>query len=189
LTTTDCILVADDQRDGREMLAEYLTHCGFVVHEAADGLEAIEVAVRVRPAIILMDLIMPQLDGGETTRRLKADERTRDITIIAVSACTSEDAQRVARHAGCDGFIPKPYDLPSLVRALRGALDRRSGSSDDARGPLYVSHRHGSAQPEWTPAIAPREVGPLSLADAIAADRAFDDAIAAALEHRTGRDE
>jgi two-component system cell cycle response regulator DivK len=112
------------------MLTQYLAFCGFVVHEAADGIEAIEVAVRVHPSIILMDLMMPRLDGREATRRLKADARTKDITIIALSALTQTDVQQLARPVGWDAFIPKPYDLPSLVAGLRGILDRRSDMRD-----------------------------------------------------------
>jgi DNA-binding response OmpR family regulator len=124
------VLVVEDQRDAREMLTQYLAFCGFVVYEAADGIEAIEVALRVHPHIILMDLMMPRLDGWEATRRLKAEARTKDITIIALSALTQTDAQHDARHVGCDGFISKPCDLPSLVAVLRAIFHRRSGANN-----------------------------------------------------------
>src|SRR4051812_31145378 len=71
------VLVVDDDRDAREMLSEYLSFCGFVVHRAQDGSEAVEVAVRVRPRVVLMDLMMPRMDGWEATRRLKTDDRTK----------------------------------------------------------------------------------------------------------------
>ena len=122
----DSVLVVEDQRDAREMLTEYLAFCGFVTHGAADGLEAIDVAVRIHPPIILMDLMMPRMDGWEATRRLKADARTRDITIIALSAQSQTDEQHVARQAGCDDFIPKPCDLAHLEKVLREFFNGRS---------------------------------------------------------------
>lgn len=113
------VLVVEDQHDAREMLAEYLRYCGFAVHGAEDGLQAVDIAVRERPRIILMDLMMPRMDGWEATRRIKADERTKDSTIIAVSAHSHRDELQRAKQAGCDGFIPKPYDLEHLASVVR----------------------------------------------------------------------
>src|SRR5438045_6834404 len=96
------ILVVDDAEDGREMLVEYLAFRGFHVVEAQNGTEAIEVARRVRPHVILMDLSMPVVDGWEATRQLKADPLTKDIIIIAVTAHAFPREQEAARAAGCD---------------------------------------------------------------------------------------
>lgn len=101
------------------MLAEYLAMCGFTVHEAKDGVEAINVALDVRPRVVLMDLMMPRMDGWEATRRLKADERTKDATVIAVSAYSQQDDRQDASRAGCAEFIPKPVDLERLADAVR----------------------------------------------------------------------
>jgi two-component system cell cycle response regulator DivK len=123
------VLVVDDDRDAREMLSEYLAFCGFVVYRAQDGSEAIDVAVRVRPRVVLMDLMMPRMDGWEATRRLKADDRTSGSRIIAVSACWNDDEQARARRVGCDDFIPKPIDLDQiahLVKRLLAGKDARS---------------------------------------------------------------
>jgi two-component system, cell cycle response regulator DivK len=124
------VLIVEDQQDARNMLVDYLTVCGFVVFEAQDGLEAIDVAIRVHPCVILMDLNMPRLDGWEATRRLKADARTRTAKIIAVSAVMGDDEQHRARLAGCDDFVQKPYDpahLENLVcEAFRSTLDSRA---------------------------------------------------------------
>jgi len=119
---SESVLVVDDDRDAREMLSEYLAFCGFVVHRAQDGGEAIEVAVRLRPRVVLMDLMMPRMDGWEATRRLKTDDRTKGMTIIAVSACSHNDGQARARRVGCDDFIPKPVDLEDIVRVLNRLL-------------------------------------------------------------------
>jgi two-component system, cell cycle response regulator DivK len=118
------IVVVDDDGDAREMLSEYLAFCGFVVHQAQDGCEAIEVAARVRPAVMLMDLMMPRMDGWEATRRLKTDARTRGVAIVAVSACTHPGDQERARRVGCDEFICKPVDLEYLAGLVNRLLAR-----------------------------------------------------------------
>jgi two-component system cell cycle response regulator DivK len=102
------ILVVDDTKDSRELFAEYLRMSGFQTAEAASGAEAIDQAARLRPSAIVMDLEMPEMDGWEATRRLKADERTRGIPVIALSAHVMEGARKKAIEAGCAGFLPKP---------------------------------------------------------------------------------
>lgn len=119
------VLIVEDERDAREMMALFLAFCGYTVHVAADGVEAIDMAVRFRPTIILMDLMMPRMDGWEATRRLKADPWTRAIPIIALSANSQADEDYRARDAGCQDFISKPCDLDSLATLLRNFLDRR----------------------------------------------------------------
>lgn len=116
------IVVVDDSSDGREMLTEYLAFRGFQVAEARHGAEAIEVARRVRPHIVLMNLTMPDMDGWEATRQLKADPLTKDIIVIAVSAHAFASGEASARAAGCDGFIVKPFDLAVLADALDRVL-------------------------------------------------------------------
>ena len=118
------VVVVDDDRDAREMLSEYLAFCGFAVHQAQDGREAIDVAERVRPAVMLMDLMMPRMDGWEATRRLKTTASTRDITIVAVSACTQAADQERARSVGCDEFICKPVDLEYLAGLVSRVIAR-----------------------------------------------------------------
>jgi CheY-like chemotaxis protein len=119
------VLVVEDDRDALEMLTLYLEFCGYVVHSAADGIGAVEMAVRLHPRIILMDLMMPRMDGWEATRQLKANARTSDITIIALSAGSLGD-NHIARYAGCDAFIAKPCDLEYLGNVLRDFFDGRS---------------------------------------------------------------
>jgi CheY-like chemotaxis protein len=116
------VLVVDDYADGREMLAEYLTFRGFSVASAQSGVEAISVAERFRPAIVLMDLRMPDMDGWEATRRLRADPKTRETMIVAVTAHALATEVKRALDAGCDAVVSKPYDLASFADALRLAL-------------------------------------------------------------------
>jgi two-component system cell cycle response regulator DivK len=123
------VLIVDDDRDAREMLSEYLAFCGFVVYRAQDGGEAIDVAVRVQPGVVLMDLMMPRMDGWEATRRLKTDDRTRGISIVAVSACSHSEDQARARRVGCEHFVPKPIDLEQLACLVNRLLARRPPDS------------------------------------------------------------
>jgi two-component system, cell cycle response regulator DivK len=171
------------------MLAEYLTRCGFAVLEAADGIEAIEIATRLHPSVILMDIMMPQLDGWEATHRLKADIRTRDITIIALSGFALTDARQLARDAGCDDFIPQPCDPVYLADLLRRILNRPAEPGNSARAAVEADNRTGDVETVSTRPALHRKIPNLSLADAIAADIALDDAIAAAIERHIRRRE
>jgi two-component system cell cycle response regulator DivK len=116
------ILVVDDYADGREMIAEYLEFKGFLVQMADSGAEAIDVARRDKPDIILMDLQMPGIDGWEATRRLKRDPATKHIFIFAVTAHAFKKEEAAARDAGCDSVIAKPFDLAVLAQALHKVL-------------------------------------------------------------------
>jgi CheY-like chemotaxis protein len=118
------ILVVDDYQDAREMYAEYLQFSGFRVAEARNGNEAVEQAFALKPALILMDLSLPGMDGWEATRRLKADETTRHIPIVALTGHALAGASEGARRAGCDSFVTKPClpdDLVVEVRRMLGA--------------------------------------------------------------------
>jgi CheY-like chemotaxis protein len=120
------VLVVDDDRDAGEMLSEYLAFCGFVVHRAHDGSEAIDIAVRERPCVVLMDLMMPRMDGWEATRRLKMNERTNGIPIVAVSACSQFDDHASARGVGFDAFVPKPVNLHHIASLVSRYCRRRA---------------------------------------------------------------
>jgi CheY-like chemotaxis protein len=115
------VLVVDDFDEARRMLAEYLeTAAGFSVETAADGREAIELAQRVRPGVVVMDLAMPVMDGVTAIKELKANSETRDIPVVVLTAFRSEDdlPQR-ALAAGCAEVLTKPVDLQLLERRLR----------------------------------------------------------------------
>jgi CheY-like chemotaxis protein len=118
MSSKPSVLVVDDSLDGREMLVEFLTFRRFQVAEARNGAEALDVARRVQPDIILMDLSMPGVDGWEATRRLKADPLTQSAVIVAVTAHAFSPEHETARAAGCDVVIAKPFDLTVLADAL-----------------------------------------------------------------------
>ena len=116
------ILVVDDYEDAREMYAEYLRFCGFRVAEARNGNEALEQAFTLMPNLILMDLSLPGMDGWEATRQLKADERTRQIPVVALTGHALAGASEGAKKAGCDSFVTKPCLPDDLVVEVRRML-------------------------------------------------------------------
>jgi len=120
------VLVVDDFPDGREMVAEYLIFRGFSVLQASTGAEAIELARKHRPRLILMDLGMPGLDGWEATRQLKADPRTKGCVIIALTAHALPSQHATAISAGCDDVIPKPFDLTTLADSVDRIVNRNA---------------------------------------------------------------
>ena len=114
------VLIVEDHPESREGIAEYLTLCGFEVTTAADGMEAIEVARRLQPNVIVMDLAMPVLDGWEATRRLKADWSTRHIPIIALSAFGNHaEAKELALALGCSVMLTKPVQPAMVQESIR----------------------------------------------------------------------
>lgn len=113
------ILVVDDNLDSRELVAKILQNRGYNIIEALDGEDALNKAREERPALILMDISLPKLDGYEVTRRLKALEELRDIPIIALTAHAMKGDREKALAAGCQGYVPKPInirELPALVQ-------------------------------------------------------------------------
>lgn len=117
------VLVVDDYADSREMCAEYLIVCGFRVEQAADGADALLRVSATIPDVILMDLSLPDMDGAEVTRRIKAEPRTAGIQIIALTGHgnTGDHADR-AREAGCVSFLTKPCHPDAMVEEIRRVL-------------------------------------------------------------------
>jgi two-component system cell cycle response regulator DivK len=130
------VLVVEDYQDAREMYAAYLSFSGYRVAEATNGLEAIEKTIELMPDIILMDLALPRMDGWEATRRLKLDERTRHIPIVALTGHALAGFAEGARQAGCDAFVTKPCLPDALVAEIQRMLEARraSGGSSAQNG-------------------------------------------------------
>jgi CheY-like chemotaxis protein len=121
------ILVVDDYQDAREMYAEYLQFSGFRVAEAKNGNEAVEQAFALLPDLILMDLSLPGMDGWEATRVLKADARTCNIPVVALTGHALAGSSEGAKKAGCDAFVTKPClpdDLVVEVRRMLGTVNK-----------------------------------------------------------------
>src|SRR5579864_1137033 len=125
------VLVVDDFADGLEMVEEYLTFRGLSVVTASNGVDALRVARERAPAIVLMDLSMPGVDGWEATRQLKADPRTSNAVVIAVTAHALLQDKGKAMDAGADAFVPKPFELSTLCDALISILDNGRGALNE----------------------------------------------------------
>jgi len=127
------VLVVEDYQDAREMYTAYLQFSGFDVAEAGNGVEAIEKTQELLPDIVLMDLALPRMDGWEATRRLKSDERTRHIPIVALTGHALAGHAEGARAAGCDAFVTKPCLPDALVAEIRRLLDAPPGIADNVK--------------------------------------------------------
>ena len=123
------VLLVDDYPDAREMYSEYLQFSGFDVVEAANGIEALQSALDRAPDIILMDLSLPVMDGWEATRRLKADDRTASIPVVALTGHALAGISEGAKRAGCDAFVTKPCLPEDLVKEIRKVLDENASAT------------------------------------------------------------
>ena len=112
------VLVVEDFEDNRFMMRRLLEMSGYQVVEAVNGNQAVERAASDRPDIILMDLSLPQLDGLAATRRIRTQEGSRRVPIVAVSAHDSADFHAEALAAGCNEYVTKPIDFDQLVHLL-----------------------------------------------------------------------
>jgi CheY-like chemotaxis protein len=119
------LLVADDGKDNRAVLRGLLEPLGFEIHEATNGLESLDLARRAHPDLILLDLVMPELDGFEVARRLRRDPALGGIPVIAVSASVFDDTRQASLKAGCDDFLAKPVALDALLARLERHLGLR----------------------------------------------------------------
>jgi two-component system, cell cycle response regulator DivK len=117
------ILVAEDNPENRDMLVRRLTRKGFEVIEAVDGIEAVEIAAKYAPTLVLMDLSMPRRNGLEATRDIRAACNGAGPRIIALTANAMASARDECMAAGCDAFATKPVDFPALL----GLIDRVCG--------------------------------------------------------------
>jgi CheY-like chemotaxis protein len=118
------ILLVEDNEMNRDMLSRRLARKGFEVAIAVDGQEALSKVADENPALILMDMSLPIIDGWEVTRRLKADDTTRDIPVIALTAHAMASDRERCLEAGCDEYDTKPIELKRLLDKMQTLLDR-----------------------------------------------------------------
>ena len=122
------VLLVEDHADSRQMYAEFL-RLQFTVVEAGDGVNALELMAQTRPDVVVTDLALPRMDGFELVRRMKADERLRDVPVIALSGFSGADHEERARQAGSSLVLQKPCLPDDLARAIataaRGRKDPR----------------------------------------------------------------
>lgn len=116
------ILLVEDNPQNRYLVTFLLEKNGYEVVSAEDGEQAVAAVEKHRPDIILMDVQLPRLDGYDATRRIKADERFRDIPLIALTAHSMRGDRGKALAAGCDDYITKPVDAEGLLSKIHELL-------------------------------------------------------------------
>jgi two-component system phosphate regulon response regulator PhoB len=119
------ILVADDEEDVRELVAYRLTRSGYEVIDAADGEEAFRLASERPPDLMVLDVMMPRLDGYELTRRVRAEESLRAVPVILLTARSQETDVGRGFEVGADDYLKKPFNPDELVARVRAVLGRR----------------------------------------------------------------
>jgi CheY-like chemotaxis protein len=124
------LLLVEDNEMNRDMLSRRLIRRGFEVVMAVDGAEALAMAQGQHPALILMDMDLPVIDGWEATRRLKADPTTAAIPVIGLTAHAMEGDREECLAAGCDDYDTKPIDLSRLLDKITAQLERCSTSRE-----------------------------------------------------------
>ena len=118
------ILVVDDEHDVLKMIRIRLEKNGYTVITASSGEECIEKAAEEKPDVILLDVLLPGMSGLEVSRRLKANNVTRDIPIIIVTALTGEDIAAKSKDRGAKYFISKPFGMEELLAKIRSILGK-----------------------------------------------------------------
>lgn len=124
----ETVLVVDDNPQNLKLARVLLQSEGYEVHTAVDAEDALARLEAITPALILMDLQLPGMDGLELTRRLKADPERRDMIIIALTAYAMVGDEERALEAGCDGYITKPIDTRALPSLLESHLATRKST-------------------------------------------------------------
>ena len=112
------VLLVEDNEDNLVVYRTILEHVGFKVIEARDGEEGVNRAKQYMPNLILMDISIPKMDGWEATQRLKSDQATKNIPIIALTAHALEEDRQKALQAGCDGYLAKPVEPRRVVQEV-----------------------------------------------------------------------
>ncbi|HEY7544998.1 MAG TPA: response regulator [Blastocatellia bacterium] len=118
------ILLVEDNEMNRDMLSRRLERRGYQIVMAVDGLQGVEMASSESPDLILMDMSLPVIDGWEATRRIKSDERTKAIPVIALTAHAMSGDREKALEAGCDDYDIKPIELPRLIAKIEVLLGK-----------------------------------------------------------------
>ncbi len=119
------ILVVDDNHDNAEIIRQYLEIRGYPITVAHDGDEALALFETVRPALVLLDVMMPGRDGWEVCRLMKQNPVLgKTVRIIMVTALDAWDDKREAMQLGADDYVEKPFDLPTLVKTVQRNLEQ-----------------------------------------------------------------
>jgi two-component system phosphate regulon response regulator PhoB len=132
------ILVIEDEPDIRELLIHHLHREGHRVLSAGDGFSGLEQARKENPDVILLDLMLPGMDGLEVCRRLKADPMTRDVSVVMLTAKTEESDIVLGLGLGADDYVPKPFRIRELLARLDAVLRRGAVQAEEAASDAIV---------------------------------------------------
>lgn len=116
------VLIVDDVQTDRELMAQVVSKAGHHVEHAADGEEAVEKAKALQPALILLDVVMPRLDGFGACRKIKKDAATSNIPIVLVTSKATDTDRFWGQKQGCDDYLVKPFTPDDLSRVVRKFL-------------------------------------------------------------------
>ena len=116
------VLIVEDHPGMRELLGRIVEPMGYVPVTASEGEEGVEKAIAEKPSLILLDMMMPIMDGWEVARRLRANPETKEIPILATTALSRPDDLNACLEAGCNAYIVKPFGVRDLQRKIRELL-------------------------------------------------------------------
>jgi two-component system cell cycle response regulator DivK len=123
----DRVLVVEDNEKNMKLFRDVLEATGYAPLEAGSGEEALTLAADHRPTLVLMDIQLPDMDGVEALRRLREDERTRGIPVLALTAQAMQGDRERFLDAGFDGYLSKPVDVPELMATVRRYCEEAAG--------------------------------------------------------------
>ncbi len=190
------VLVVDDRAANRLLLVKLLSSVGFEVKEAADGAQAVEAVETWRPHLVLLDMVMPVMDGYEAARRIKAGPCGGDTAILALTASAFEEDRQAVLAAGADDFMRKPFQAEELFARIGARLgltyryEEETGATEPAPPPPHgPSPEAVPLPPELVAAMreAAAEADLDELASLVERAAAYDAALAARLRERVAR--
>jgi CheY-like chemotaxis protein len=129
----DRVLIIEDEALNRELLQAVLEGAGFETHCTDDAKQGLQLARRLHPDVVLMDVQLPEMDGLEATRALRADAATAMIPVVAVTAHVKKEDETRCLEAGCVLHVAKPVDTRELPALIRGVVARARGAGADRR--------------------------------------------------------
>ncbi|MBT5472076.1 MAG: response regulator [Nitrospina sp.] len=116
------VLVIEDNADNMEIITALLGNAGYQIFTAMTGMEGLEMAIAKRPDFILLDILMPDINGDEVLQKLRATEEGKDVPVIAVTSCAMIGDRARLLAAGCNGYIEKPIDPMTIITQIREIL-------------------------------------------------------------------
>ena len=119
------ILIVEDEPRNMKLMRDLLQKFGYEIIEAVDGEQGVELARAAKPDLILMDIMMPKMDGLEATRIIKEDIKTKHIPIIALTSYAMKGDRERTIEAGCDMYIAKPVDILGVLKAIKHYLSEK----------------------------------------------------------------